>query len=355
MPNLRPCERAPRNARRFAVLQVVLATCWLLCTWRPLAQALAGNARAAEADEPLPIPSDLAEPLVGHRLSYEQALNGWLSLFDGATVFGWQGADCIDNTLCGGTTTGRFGPCDVRIWCVEQGSLVHGEQEYRLTPGEHTVASEAVGPFTLADGLCISALLVKPQELAPLFNGRDLEGWQRVDRADLPEGRRPRWEVVDGAIHTQGGPGALEAQTRLGNLVLQVQARTRRYHANGGVFFRCQPGLFMMGYEAQILNRCRNGDPAQPIGWSTGAIDDRQAARRLVSPDGQWFLLTIVADGPHLATWVNGIQLVDWTDNRPPRDNPREGLRVAPGTIQLQAHDAESDLEFLSVTAAPLK
>ncbi len=311
-------------------------------------------AKEAAADV-LAIESDLVEPHVGWRLSYQEALEGWLSLFDGATTFGWKDASCHHHTLQGGSTTGRFAPCDVRAWCEQEGWLSHGDQQHHLSPGMHTFSSQATGTIALSGGLRLSGLLVKPRGLTPLFNGRDLEGWQRIDRTEAPQSRRPRWEVVNSAIRAQGGPGALEAQTLLGDLVIQVQARTHRHHANGGVFFRCQPGLFMMGYEAQILNRCREHDPLQPIGWSTGAIDDRQAARQLVSPDGRWFLLTVVADGPHIATWVNGLQLVDWTDERTPHDNPREGLRLAPGTIQLQAHDPDSDLEFRSVAAAPLK
>jgi hypothetical protein len=67
--------------------------------------------------------------------------------------------------------------------------------------------------------------------------------------------------------------------------VLQPDVRTRVRHANGGVFFRCQPGLFMMSYEAQVYNRGESSDPSRPARYSTGAIDDRRMARRLVSRD----------------------------------------------------------------------
>ena len=36
----------------------------------------------------------------------------------------------------------------------------------------------------------------------------------------------------------------------------------------------------------------------------------------------------------------------DWTDTRAPHDNPRNGLRVEPGTFCLQAHDPTTDLKF---------
>ena len=109
--------------------------------------------------------------------------------------------------------------------------------------------------------------------------------------------------------------------------------------ANAGVFFRCRPGLLMEGYEAQVYNGCEEGDPARPARYATGAIDDRQNARRLVSRDLRPFTLTVIAHGPHLATWVDGHQVTDWADARPADDNPPGASRIEPGTIQLQAHD----------------
>src|SRR5581483_976346 len=164
---------------------------------------------------------------------------------------------------------------------------------------------------------------------------------------------RPTWDTSEGVLRAGGGPGALEYQKqRYGDLVLQAEVRTRARHANGGLFFRCQPGLFMMGYEAQVYNRCEGGDVSKPATYSTGGIDDRQNARRLVSRDGVPFVETVIAHGNHLATWVNGYQQTDWTDRRPRHDNPRQGLRTEPGTLQLQAHDPATDIEFRAVRVA---
>jgi hypothetical protein len=88
--------------------------------------------------------------------------------------------------------------------------------------------------------------------------------------------------------------------------------------------------------------------------YATGAIDDRQNARRLVSRDGEPFVLTVVARGRHISTWVNGFQVTDWTDSRPQNETPRRGLRTEAGTVQLQAHDPDTDLGFGKVTVAPI-
>ena len=175
--------------------------------------------------------------------------------------------------------------------------------------------------------------------------------WRIIPRPTLSGERQTTWEAIahDGRVvgfRAVGGPGCLELTGLYGDFVFQVDVTCRRPLTNAGVFFRSRPGDFLNGYEAQVFNGCVDGDPSRPARWCTGAIDDRQNASRLVSRDGQAFTMTIIAQGPRLATWVNGVQVTDWTDTRPPHDNPRQGLRLEPGTIQLQAHDKGTDVEF---------
>jgi len=110
----------------------------------------------------------------------------------------------------------------------------------------------------------------------------------------------------------------------------------------------------MNGYESQIHNGFKNGDRSQPLDCGTGGIFRRQNARRVVADDLKWFFKTIVAHGPHVAVWVNGFQVTDWTDNRPPDPNPRKGLRVEPGTLMIQGHDPTTDLSFRNLRVAEL-
>ena len=123
---------------------------------------------------------------------------------------------------------------------------------------------------------------------------------------------------------------------------------------NSGIFFRCIPGDKMMGYESQIHNGMVDGDPTKPVDCGTGGIFRRQNARRIVARDHEWFAKTIVADGPHMAVWVNGYQVSDWTDDRAANENPRRGLRLEPGTLQIQGHDPTTDLEFRKLRIAEI-
>src|SRR5205807_1157548 len=107
-------------------------------------------------------------------------------------------------------------------------------------------------------------------------------------------------------------------------------------------FFRCRPGEYQNGYEAQIFNGVGDKPTEYTVevydpkthelkekkkveslvkDYGTGGIYRRVPARVPAAKDGEWFTMTVAAQGNHIATWVNGIQTADWDDNRPPRDN----------------------------------
>ena len=182
---------------------------------------------------------------------------------------------------------------------------------------------------------------LKPLGLKDLFNGRDLDGWK------TDPSMASKFTVgPEGNLDVHSGPGQLETTGQYGDFVLQLEAITRGDQLNSGIFFRCIPGDKMMGYEVQIHNGVRDGDRSRPVDCGTGGIFRRSDARWVVPADQQWFSMTIVATGPHMSTWVNGLQVCQWTDQRPAHENPRKGLRLQAGTIMLQGHDATTNLSF---------
>ena len=84
------------------------------------------------------------------------------------------------------------------------------------------------------------------------------------------------------------------------------------------------------------------------------AIFRRQRARYVNATDEEWFAVTLNAKGNHFASWVNGLQVTDFTDDRKPDPNPRQGRRDEPGHISLQGHDPQTDASFHNLRIAPL-
>ncbi len=191
-------------------------------------------------------------------------------------------------------------------------------------------------------------VFLRPLGMVTLFDGKSLDGWRLVP------GSKGTFTVEDETIRVKGGTeksdrGFLETTATAANFVFQFEAITHGEELNSGVFFRAQPGTEAApsnGYEFQIQSGFKNGDRNQPADFGTGAIFRRVAARRVVSSDRQWLAGTLVADGPHITTWVNGIPVVDWTDERPANDNPREGLSLKAGHLSLQNHDPTTNLQF---------
>jgi hypothetical protein len=212
---------------------------------------------------------------------------------------------------------------------------------------------------------------IQPLGLQPLFNGKDLSGWK-----EFP-GKKSKFSVTpEGWLNIKNGPGDLQTEGQYSDFILQLECISNGKHLNSGVFFRCRPGEYQQGYEVQIRNQF-TAEPTQEyalevfdektgelkekkkvkstaVDYGTGGIYRRYPARKEVAKDHEWFTMTIIAQGRHLAVWVNGIQVTDWTDTRPIKDNARNGCRLEKGPISLQGHDPTTDLSFRNIRIAEL-
>jgi hypothetical protein len=226
--------------------------------------------------------------------------------------------------------------------------------------------------FHTFDGgkLSLRNLKLRPRDTRPLFNGKDLTGWH------VSPGRKSQFTVEDGAIVCKNGPGDLQTEGKHADFVLQLECKSNGKHLNSGIFFRCKPNEYQNGYEAQIHNNFSADPPkdytveeydaeshkllekrkvkSAAVDYGTGAIYRRVPARKETAKDGEWFTMTVVAHGNHIATWVNGIQQVDWYDHRPASDNPQNGCRLEAGHISIQGHDPTTDLSFRNIRIAEL-
>ncbi|MFZ5830367.1 MAG: 3-keto-disaccharide hydrolase [Planctomycetota bacterium] len=362
-----------------------------------------------------------------NRLTAEELADGWILLFDGETLFGWQAATKTDWSVADGAitaesgeigllhTTCQFGnyeltvdfqtakdgnsgvflrtspkPSDKNGRCYEvniaparhgwpTGSIVqHAKASVAKEPegwhrlectadggrfiirldGEQVVDYTHDAPFGRGyiglqyrtGKIAFRNIKLKPLGGQSLFNGKDLSGW----RPPLPESKSVFSVTPEGWLHVKNGRGMLETEGEWADFTLQLECFVNGAGLNSGVFFRCIPGEVTNGYECQISNAYKDGDRTKPVDCGTGGIFRRQEARKVVADDFQWFHLTLHADYDHTAAWVNGYQVSDWTDTRAPDPNPRKGLRLAPGTMQLQGHDPTTDISFRNLRVFPL-
>ncbi|MBA3312834.1 MAG: DUF1080 domain-containing protein [Planctomycetota bacterium] len=380
----------------------------------------------ADADRPLTEPSQLP--------SDEQLRDGWISLFDGQTLFGWTANSETDWSVKNGEivstgpaglllTTSRFRDYELtcEVWlaaggnsglflrtvldpvdpakdCLEfnlcdshesypTGSLVARQKsssEQKIEGGWHKVIVRLEGDRCVAviDGQPVldatnegfsqtgghqiglqqnggevrfRNVFLKPLGLEMILDVASLGDWRFA-----PGESDASVKADENAVRLQG-TGYLEGQATYGDFVLQFEAKLNAKDVNSGLFFRAEPSTKEApsnGYELQLQNTIAGGDRTKPAdygeGFGTGAIFRRQKARYVNANDEEWFAVTLVADGNHFASWVNGLQVTDFRDERQPDPNPRNGRRDEAGHLSLQGHDAATDASFREVRIAPL-
>ena len=157
----------------------------------------------------------------------------------------------------------------------------------------------------------------------------------------------------DGVLTIKGGPGFLVSERQYGDFILQAEVKCNAPDSNSGIFFRTMEPTAEApsnGYEMQLQNTLGPGGRTDPDdygdGFGTGGIFRRQPARYVNADDGEWFHVTLVCVGNRMATWVNGLQVTSFTDEREPDPNPRKGRRDEPGYLVLQGHDPTTDVSF---------
>lgn len=188
-------------------------------------------------------------------------------------------------------------------------------------------------------------------EYQPLFTGRDLTGW---------EGDLRFWSVSGGAIR---GETTL-ASMPIGNTFLiwrggtlkdfELKLKVRIRNGNSGIQYRSvDRGKFVVaGYQAEVDNAPgkagflydEKGRKQLALVGEKAAIDASQKPKvlgQLASREElvarnyfkarDWNDYRIVARGNHLAHFINGVQVVDLTDNDP------KGRRLE-GVLALQIH-----------------
>lgn len=353
--------------------------------------------------------------LAQNTLTAQQIAEGWIQLFDGTTDYGWAPRGEAKWTVAEGAlrsepgkagalcTTADFGEGILHFECarasaggagiavrVPAGSAVDPKYAavYRFanenkrpagrggtvwTTYEFVITDKAAtlhidkkesdtfrfgapghgGIALLTDNkepVLFRNIRFQPRGLKSVFNGKDLTGWMS------PEGNKSVFSVTkEGWLNVKNGRGDLQTIEQWGDFVLQIEVLSNGEHLNSGIFFRAEPGKFQQGYEDQIRNQWEGENRMKPVDYGTGAVYNRQPVRKVVSTDHEWFTMTLIAHGTHIASWVNGVLVCDFTDTRPPdQENARKGARTKAGVISIQGHDPTTDLNFRNIRIAEL-
>lgn len=143
----------------------------------------------------------------------------------------------------------------------------------------------------------------------PLFDGRTLTGWHTYQQSN---GVTTGWRVDSGTISTTGDSRDLVSDGQYSSFELELEWRVAP-GANSGVFYWANEGtaeIYENAPEMQVLDN--TGFPGTaPITAAGSLYDLYPAPLTAAKPAGEWNSVRIVASGPKVQQWLNGVKVVD--------------------------------------------
>ena len=158
-----------------------------------------------------------------------------------------------------------------------------------------------------------------------LFNGENLDGWN-IHGTEL-------WYVEHGILICESGPdnayGYLSTTKYYDDFELSLEFK-QEANGNSGVFIRSTvEGTIVSGWQVEVA----------PPGNNSGGIYESYGRGWLIKPKkekdkalkmGEWNNLKIRVKGDQVISWINGIEMVNFND---------EKIGKGEGSIVLQIHD----------------
>ncbi len=174
--------------------------------------------------------------------------------------------------------------------------------------------------FCLFSTLCFS-------QTEKIFNGKDLTGWTIFGTE--------KWYVEDGELICESGPdkgyGYLATDKTYKDFELTLQFK-QGAKGNSGVFIRSSiaPGTTKIsGWQVEVAepNHDTGGIyESYGRGWLIQIPDEKENILKF----GEWNTMKIKVVGPRVQTYLNGKEMVDFSDDK---------IGAATGSIALQIHD----------------
>jgi len=180
--------------------------------------------------------------------------------------------------------------------------------------------------FFLVALLAVTVQFAFAQKKEKLFNGKDLTGWKVYGTE--------KWYVdSNGLLVSESGPdkgyGYLGTTDDYGDFEVELEFK-QEANGNSGVFIRSTvDGTKVSGWQVEVA----------PPGNDTGGIYESYGRGWLIKPDpekdkalkfGEWNKMKIVVKGDRVTSYVNGVEMVNYAD---------EKIGAGNGGVLLQIHD----------------
>ena len=216
--------------------------------------------------------------------------------------------------------------------------------------------------FMAVSTTALSAADAKAGEWRPLFDGKTTAGWRGYKSPDVPAG----WAAQDGVLIKDGKTRSADLVTKdqYGDFELEFDWKLAP-GGNAGVLYRGTEEydhIYWSAPEYQLLDDDKASDNKTRLTCAGAAYALYPSPPGHLKPVGDWNTARIVARGPHVEHWLNGVKLLeyelgsaDWEAKVKAskfNDWPNYG-RAPKGHIAMQG-DHTGSLAFRNIRVRPL-
>lgn len=174
------------------------------------------------------------------------------------------------------------------------------------------LAVTAAGPSGFAQG----ARAAPPGGAGPqavwktLFDGTNLDAWRGYQNQAVPGG----WSIVDGTLAKTATTRDIMTRDTFGDFELEFEWKIGAA-GNSGVFYRATEEytrIYWSGPEYQLLDDAGAPDGRKRLTSAGSAYGLYPSPEGHLKPVGEWNRTRIVAKGPHVEHWLNGVKLLEY-------------------------------------------
>ena len=153
----------------------------------------------------------------------------------------------------------------------------------------------------------------QPETTAEWTDLTDPRHWRADGGEAFPEAG---WEMEDGALALtmQGGGGDLVTRESYDDFELALEWKIAPC-GNSGIFYRggeAGAAIWETAPEMQVLDDACHPDAEFPSHTAGAVYDLYVPTADVVRPAGEWNEVRIVADGPHVEHWLNGVKVAEY-------------------------------------------
>jgi hypothetical protein len=176
----------------------------------------------------------------------------------------------------------------------------------------------------LAASAALVAMLVAfpqatPQSAAPnpasatwrtLFDGKSLENWRGYKSETVPGG----WRVENGTLAKDAPVADIMSKDEFGDFELELEWKIGEA-GNSGIFYRGTEEyehIYWSAPEYQLLDDIKGSDNKTRLTCAGAAYAIYPSPAGHLKPVGDWNQTRIVAKGPHVEHWLNGVKLLEY-------------------------------------------